>query len=196
METLAKDIQESTIDYFVPTSDYVNVSLETSKGYIDSLSRGYGSVEKSDTEIVLLNSSKRKSINDVPNEFHWHVKKPIYPQMNQPNGFKVEQFQTLQKWEGYIVAIDGENIIVRLKDITNGGIDEEAEFTFSDVSEDDKPLIEEGAVFYWNLGYQITKGTRKKASIIRFRRLPAISKLRHQHIFSQAQQAFNRINWE
>ena len=50
---------------------------------------------------------------------------------------------------------------------------EEAEILKSEISDEDLSYIELGAVFYWNIGYHVdSSGQRRRASVIRFRRLP------------------------
>ncbi len=47
------------------------------------------------------------------------------------------------------------------------------EILLSEISDEDLQLIDVGAVFYWNIGYQTNpSGSRTRSSIIRFRRLP------------------------
>ncbi len=43
---------------------------------------------------------------------------------------------------------------------------------FSEISEDDQELIRPGAIFNWHIGYEMERGTVKRSSIIRFRRMP------------------------
>ena len=43
----------------------------------------------------------------------------------------------------------------------------------SEIYDEDLSLIQDGSVFYWSTGYHVNfSGQRKRASIIRFRRLP------------------------
>lgn len=80
---------------------------------------------------------------------------------------------TLQKWQGYInqVDFDERKFEAILNDITDEGTKEIAEFDFSDVSPDDRKLIEDGAVFYWSIGYSNYNGQTKKESLLRFQRV-------------------------
>jgi hypothetical protein len=55
-----------------------------------------------------------------------------------------------------------------------GGPELEAVLPLEEVSAEDLPLLAEGAVLYWTIGYEQTlTGQRKRVSIIRLRRLPA-----------------------
>lgn len=83
-------------------------------------------------------------------------------------------FITLQKWEGYVTQVGTETFWVRLTDLTGSAPDEEAEIALSEVSPGDRPLVADGAVFYWMIGYRDDRsGQRHRESLIRFRRLPA-----------------------
>ncbi|QNF31308.1 hypothetical protein HUW51_00690 (plasmid) [Adhaeribacter swui] len=77
-----------------------------------------------------------------------------------------------QKWVGYITSIKETSFIARLKDLTNGGTDEETELDFNEISPDDKQLISLGAVFYWTIGKEMHNGQIKSESLIRFKRTP------------------------
>jgi len=80
----------------------------------------------------------------------------------------------LQKWEGVVVDVQPEAFLARVSDLTHQNMDEEAELPIAEVSEADRALVREGAVFYWTIGYLDDRyGQRQRASRIRFRRLPA-----------------------
>jgi hypothetical protein len=81
----------------------------------------------------------------------------------------------LQKWEGAVSSVTGDEITAIVRDLTNRSYpDEEVTFSLDEVPESDRSLIAPGAIFYWNLGYELTaSGQRKRVSVIRFRRLPA-----------------------
>ncbi len=86
-------------------------------------------------------------------------------------------FQTLRVWEGVIVRVDGPKFKAVLTDVQDPRFGKEAgEFYVTEVSEEDRGLVEPGAVFYWYVGVEITKSrTLKEVSALRFRRLPAWS---------------------
>ena len=86
------------------------------------------------------------------------------------------RFVSLQKWEGTVLKKGDQSFFARLVDLTAPNIDEEAEFALEEVPESDVSLMEEGAIFYWDIGYlDQTNGQRLRASSLRFRRLPAWS---------------------
>lgn len=91
---------------------------------------------------------------------------------------KKGRFLLMQRWEGYVLKIEEDTFISLIYDQTNSNNDpEEVELYLEDVSAADRPLLQEGAVFYWSIGYEdLSNGERRRSSIIRFRRLPAWSR--------------------
>lgn len=81
----------------------------------------------------------------------------------------------LQQWEAIVVFVGADGFDGVLTDLTvSDRPRERANFSFEEVSPDDRELLTIGAVFYWFIGYEITKsGQRKLVSSLRFRRLPA-----------------------
>jgi hypothetical protein len=84
-------------------------------------------------------------------------------------------FSPIQEWEGFVSEIGDEVFTGLLVDLTAKKTrpEEKMEFPISDLSEDDKSLLREGAIFRWSIGYQKQHGTKKRVSQIVFRRLPA-----------------------
>jgi hypothetical protein len=87
-----------------------------------------------------------------------------------------EQFRTLQKWEGYVIEIGIETFRAKLVPIVGEGSDLEAEIYLEEIGEEDRALLELGAVFYWSIGYLDKPSGRRRESIIRFRRLKTLTK--------------------
>ena len=82
-------------------------------------------------------------------------------------------FRPLQTWEGTVLEVREDAMIVRLIDLTAEGPDEEAEIPLARVPRTELDLVEEGAVFYWSIGlHERSEGQRTRASRIRFRRSP------------------------
>lgn len=90
----------------------------------------------------------------------------------------IDIFESLNKWEGFVTEVKEDYFCARIKDLTNDrSLEEYVEFSFSEVNEDDIKLINEGAIFYWTIGYHVSSsGQKTRSSLIRFRRLPAWSK--------------------
>lgn len=99
-----------------------------------------------------------------------------------------------QKWVGYITSINETSFIARLKDITNGGTDEEAELDFDEISPDDKPLLCLGAVFYWSIGKEMHNGQIKSESLIRFKRTP-LQVEEFDQAMDAAESLYDGIEW-
>ncbi len=97
----------------------------------------------------------------------------LFPPPSRPTR---EHFRALQKWEGYVIEVGENTFLARLVPIRDEGADQDAEIYIEEVEEADRPLIEPGAVFYWSIGYLDKPSGRLRASIIRFRRLPAWTK--------------------
>jgi len=87
------------------------------------------------------------------------------------------KFEVLQLYEGVVLSANNHSMWARLVNKTNElEEDEEAEFPLEEISYGDRKLIENGAVFYWYIGYyDSASGQRTRESKIRFRRLPALS---------------------
>lgn len=96
------------------------------------------------------------------------------------------RFIELQKWEGTVIQVFKESYTARLIDLTEERPDEEAEFSFDEIHDEDIPLVEPGAIFYWSIGYPVIRGQRFRASVIRFRRLPKWSE---EEIITAAEEA-------
>jgi hypothetical protein len=96
---------------------------------------------------------------------------PLIPPKLEP---PAQNFRLLQKWEGLVLQVRDSAFVARLADQTHNGPDEEAEIPLAEVSQGDQDLVQPGAIFYWSIGYLDTHGgQRTRASVIRFRRLPA-----------------------
>lgn len=86
---------------------------------------------------------------------------------------KAPTFRTLEQWVGTVTAVDPSLGIFAARVVSSThDQDELAEFAIDEVSEDDHPLITEGAIFYWSVGYEIAVSRqRSTVSTIRFRRV-------------------------
>ena len=94
------------------------------------------------------------------------------PQQHLPQ----HRFLVLQKWEGTVSALKEQEkeFVAVIRDLTQTRSDEEATFPIEEIPDSDRDLLAPGAVFYWNVGYELNSyGQRKRVSAIRFRRLPA-----------------------
>jgi hypothetical protein len=92
-----------------------------------------------------------------------------------PTGrFTPESFRVMQRWEGTVTEITGDEFVARLRDLTDlGHPQEQAVFSLDEVDEDDLCLLQVGAGFYWSIGYHHqASGSRRLSNELRFRRLP------------------------
>lgn len=88
-----------------------------------------------------------------------------------------QRFATLEQYEGTVTSIEGEEFVARLRNTLEEEPLQQATFPLNLVSESDRDLVAEGAVFYWSIGYRIEPhGQRSLSSHVVFRRLPAWSK--------------------
>lgn len=99
--------------------------------------------------------------------------KVLYNTVDRVSG----SFQLLQSWSGNITSINNDSFVSVIHDRTNpSNPDEEVTLDISEITSDDLPLLTEGAVFYWSIGYADYPGRpRSRVSQIRFRRLPSWS---------------------
>ena len=105
----------------------------------------------------------------------------------------------LQEWEGYVTAIGEDGFTAELVDLTNGEKNPsiETDFSLEDVSEPDRELLREGAVFRWTIGYQTTSaGSKSRVSQIVFRRLPRWTKKEIDAADREAELLLSGIIWE
>jgi hypothetical protein len=84
-------------------------------------------------------------------------------------------FRALHQFEATVVEILDDEFVARTHDITTPNFaDEQVTLPLEDVPPADLDLLKVGAVFYWLIGYETNdEGTRKRTSVLRFRRLPA-----------------------
>jgi len=79
------------------------------------------------------------------------------------------EFHGEHKWEGIVLSIDNEKITSRMYDFKHEDYDEFV-FSINQISEDDIELLEEGALFFYFIGYTLENGEKKKSDLIKFRR--------------------------
>ena len=127
------------------------------------------------------------------------IEQKLYPPIIHPINriYKKDNFISLQKWEGAVLEIKKDSFIARLIDLTKESPDETAEMPLEEVSEDDRDLLKEGAVFYWNIGYlNKTCGQRERVSLIRFSRLPSWSKDEIDAAKCETERIKKLLGWE
>jgi hypothetical protein len=93
--------------------------------------------------------------------------------MNKKGTASRKHYLVVQMWEGYVIEVNQGVFLARLVPIKGDAPELEAEMYLEAVDLPDRALVEQGAVFYWSIGYFITpRGNRIKASQICFRHKP------------------------
>lgn len=107
------------------------------------------------------------------------------------------KFEILQEWEGSVLEVSEETILVRLIDKTNPSTEEVlSELNFDELSDDDRSRVREGSVFSWYIGYLTERGTRFRVSQVRFRRLPAMTAGDIQRAQAEAREVLSDLGWD
>ena len=107
-------------------------------------------------------------------------------------------FHPLQEWEGYVTAIDDETFSARLTDVTIGDQleTEDVELPISDLDDEDRRLLAPGRVFRWAIGYQRSRGSKRRVSQIVFRRLPQWTERDLSQAEEEAKALSAKMRWE
>lgn len=90
---------------------------------------------------------------------------------NQKSASHLKLFKAIQKWKGNVTHIQDDGFKARLKDLTKGGTDEEAWFSFKEISEEERKTLRVGKAFYLNLGYSEYLGQVEKVSRLHFQKI-------------------------
>ncbi|MDL1889211.1 hypothetical protein FBQ96_06460 [Nitrospirales bacterium NOB] len=115
--------------------------------------------------------------------------KPLPPQL--------DHFQPLQSWEGIVNKVEEKAFSTTLRERSRKAPDQVAEFPLEEVSLVDRELVKPGAIFYWDIGYSEDKtGQRIRASLIRFRRLPAWTKREIENARRDSSKMRENLGWE
>ncbi|MBS0262359.1 MAG: hypothetical protein JSS02_10450 [Planctomycetes bacterium] len=94
----------------------------------------------------------------------------------------------LQQWECVVLAVHGDTVECEMHDLTDSSRAVEwSEIFLDEFSLFDRPLLVEGAVFYWSIGREESKtGTIRRYSELRVRRMPPLSKTRLHELAQEA----------
>jgi hypothetical protein len=126
--------------------------------------------ETEDSSSVDTSTDQESDAVDVPDQFD-------IASMPEPRR-REETHQALRQWEGVVEAVNDDEFEARLSALDDPTVDDEfVTLETARVAQDDRSLIEPGAVFYWNIGETHTvDGQLRNYSEIRFRRLPKRTK--------------------
>ena len=123
------------------------------------------------------------------------VRKPrlVLPLIRLPAGtLPRERVRVLQQWEGVVTVVTGDSFFADLQGLGDSSQPlEVVEIPIEEVSEDDRPLLVEGAIFYWSIGHEISAGGQlRRMSEIRMRRTPRWTKRAIQQVMKRAEELF------
>lgn len=95
----------------------------------------------------------------------------------------------LQQWECVVLSTDDETVHCEMHDLTDESNPiEYAELLWSEFNDYDKPLLHEGAVFYWSIGHLRKKsGQVQRFSETRVRRMTKLSRSKQLEISRKVQ---------
>jgi hypothetical protein len=112
-----------------------------------------------------------------------------------PGSLPLESVRVLQQWEGVVTEVADDSFFADLQDLNDSAEPiEVVELPFEEVPKDDRPLLQEGAVFYWSIGYETTAGgTLRRMSEIRLRRTPRWTKRAHRQAEQRAEELLERL---
>ena len=111
-----------------------------------------------------------------------------------PNYVRETPFISLQKWEGVVTTVSKNTFHAKLVDL-NSEDDELAEIPKAEVNDEDLLLLKPGSIFYWNIGYSFTAGTKTRASLIRFKRMPKLTRKQEEEAKRRASALLEKIKW-
>lgn len=147
--------------------------IVTALGSLDTISRSQGMRRETQSERKQLRPQQLRSLAYV------------HGALNESKDLVVDSFserkapertqEVLQDWEGVVERIEDDIFVARLRDMTANEVypGEIAELPVGDVSEDDRELLQVGAVFYMTVGYYVrASGRRERFGRVVFRRLP------------------------
>lgn len=106
--------------------------------------------------------------------------------------------EKLQEWEGRVISILEDRFIARLTDVTLGAAyeEEEGEFPLEEISDADRELVRQNAIFRWVIGYRSIGATKERFGRIVFRRLPAWSRAELNEAKRKANKLAEELVWE
>jgi hypothetical protein len=116
-----------------------------------------------------------------------------------PGGNRLIGFITEQRWQGYVTAVQDHTFLAIVHDESPDYSDEieEVEFDREDVAELMRPLIRPGAVFFWDIGFQVEpSGQRTRQSILSFPMIPVHTQERINQALVRGRGRFIDLGWD
>jgi hypothetical protein len=166
-------VAEQAVDKYIIAPNINPVRERSEVAFVDDLARG--STEA--PEIVI----------ELPRV----LRKPLV------TGKPQHRFRVLQKFEGTVLEISGQECRAVVRDLTSPGPVEEITFSIEEISESDRSLAVPGGIFYWSLGYDDhVEGQRYRSSAIIFRRIPAWREKDLIKTKKKAESLIKRLGWK
>jgi hypothetical protein len=123
----------------------------------------------------ILNQEGKDTKDDSLNRTNTHINgkaTTLIPAQRPFVSYRPNQrFKLLQKFEGTILRVIGDECLAHVRDNEDPNTVEEITFPLAEILYD-QHLAVEGAVFNWYIGYEDIAGQRYRKSAIVFRRLP------------------------
>ena len=164
---------EHAIDKYIITPNINPVTGGSQEAFVSDLARG--------------STETPKIANNLPRV----LRKP--PVTAQPQ----HRFRVLQKFEGTVLEISGQECRALIRDLTSPGNVEEVTFSIEEISASDRGLAVPGGIFYWYLGYDDhIEGQRYRSSAIIFRRFPAWREKDLIKAKEKAESLIERLGWK
>jgi hypothetical protein len=107
-------------------------------------------------------------------------------------------FVTEQRWQGYVTSVEGDKFFAVVYDTSPEHRDEveDVELERQEVAELMRPLIVPGAIFFWDIGFQVEpSGQRIRQSIISFPMIPVHTQEDVRQARARAKARFQTLGW-
>jgi hypothetical protein len=168
---LMDDVHKNQVSAFIES-----INCDLSNRAKESEGSEVNSAEEIPEEDQLLNFSNRKLIFKDDTYLNYYGK--------------------TQKWLGHITEVNGDVFKAKLEDLTHRGTAEFGEFDWEEVSEEDRPLVQVGAAFYWSIGFSHEKGQIIKSSFVRFQRVLKWDGTYMDNAVDRAERLSKNLKWE
>jgi hypothetical protein len=132
----------------------------------------------------------------------------IMPMRSNPRGLKLVArqpqnrlagFVVEQRWQGYVVSMTEDKFFAKVYDTSPEAEDEieQVEFDKDEVALLMRPLVTPGAIFYWDIGFQVdASGQRIRQSIISFPMIPTDTREQLEAAAARADSLYKKLGWD
>jgi len=155
-----------------PDLSSAHQDLSVSRLYQASISRSQKLRE--DKSVLVDDLQKKETPSTFParlNDSHFNANVIRIPNLFSRRQIENRSVNTLQEWEGLVDAVDGENFVARLRDLTNSKNPEEiATIPLSEVDPCERERVIPGALFHLFIGYTRRGGSQRRETFTYFRK--------------------------